>query len=278
MLIYAHGTRLQGSWLISKMYCFHDPRVSTFYSICCFCCQDLPFHSERFCFYKMQFVSRYIDGEESNIPLPCLQMICLSNPSQNKTSSKFPKKQLKHVCPNLLSGHFSNPKNIIFFPKNFKALMPERSLLLKAIEEMDDETLKPEKARPLISESEKKTAGDFLVFQGGIKIVVTIYNYRKSEGSFTRCLGGFVVDITKRLGEMMNMFQMGWRNEARVFSLVGDQMEWGQMYIWVRFKCSTCHQEVCIISTTCSHFAAATTWLESTILHIWPILHCFPLI
>lgn len=70
-------------------------------------------------------------------------------PFQKKTSSKFPppkKKQQKHVCPNLLSGPFSNPKNIKKkSQKTLKALMPERSLLLKAIEDMDDDTLKPEK-------------------------------------------------------------------------------------------------------------------------------------
>lgn len=49
--------------------------------------------------------------------------------------------------------------------------MPERSLLLKAIEEMDDETLKPEKVRgPVKSESEKKTnAGDFFGFRRWIQ-------------------------------------------------------------------------------------------------------------
>ena len=147
----------------------------------------------------MQFVSRYIDWEESEIPFPCLQMICLSNPSKKKHLPNFPpkKKQQKHVCPNLLSGHFSNPKNINFFPKKLQGLDAwEKSLVESHRRDgwWDLETRKG--AAPLISESEKKSAGDFF-FRRWIQ---NRCNYRTSEWSFTRGFGDLLLTAPQNGG------------------------------------------------------------------------------
>lgn len=169
----------------------------------------------------MQFVSRYIDWEESKIPFPCLQMICLSNPSKKKHLPNFPpqKKKTAKTCVSQLTFRslFQPKKHQKKIPKNSQGLDAWEKSLVESHRRYGWWYLETRKGVwPLISESEKKKRRWIFWFLSWIQ---SRYSYWKSEGSFTfyALFGEFLLTPPQNWGEMMNVFQMGWRNEARVF-------------------------------------------------------------
>ena len=165
----------------------------------------------------MQFVSRYIDWEESKIPLPYLQMICLSNPSKkNIFQISPPKKNSKNMCvPTYFPVPFPTQKTSKKNPKKLS-----RPWCLREVS-----CWKPSKIWMMIPWNPKRClAVNIWIwkkkcrFEGGFKIVVTTWSLPNIWGKFYVLFGGFVVDTTTKFGGNDEyMFQMGWRNEARVF-------------------------------------------------------------
>lgn len=142
-------------------------------------------------------------------------------PFQKKTSSKFPppkKKNSKNMCvPTYFPVPFPTQKTSKKNPKKLS-----RPWCLREVS-----CWKPSKIWMMIPWNPKRClAVNIWIWKKKrrwifwfLSWIQSRYSYWKSEGSFTfyALFGDFLLTPPQNWGEMMNVFQMGWRNEARVF-------------------------------------------------------------